>query len=230
MFSEELAKTISDITLNWKRFYVAFRNHFVGSDKWLTPKWVSPIGLPVDLCAPNGYVDHYRAALGNRATKALDEHSRCWNERLINLMTRGDCGLTALAIGIALNTKGVDVRYAINSEESHGFLVVDGHIVDVTGFHSAEVVSDAREYAGLNVLTMCEFSEFWIPYDFHGWLMLRHWAEHYSWDFEGKTLVDEQNPNGCISPPQIHLGGPTLREIFELNEAGICARQALPTV
>ena len=225
MLPEELSKTIVDITLDWKRFYVAFRNHFAGSTKWQFPKWGHPNGEGVDLGEPNSYVRLYQRAVANGTTKPLGEYDSGWNERLVNLMTRGDCGLTALAFGIALSTKGVTVDYLINSAETHGFLSVDRHLVDITGIHEFEVVKDVEEYSEHKRLPMFKFAEYWVPHDLLGWLLLRHWAERYGWDFERNTLVDQSNPNGCMTPPEIHLGGPTLKEIEQLNQAGLCARQ-----
>lgn len=225
MLSKNIANEIVNITLDWKQFYVTFRDNFEGSTKWQFPNWIGADGEKVDLDVPNSYVRLYRESLARGAALPLPEYNELSNERFINLMTRGDCGITALALGIALSKRGIDVKYALPKSESHGFLVVDGHVVDVTGFHAVSTTESLKEYASYQFLPMYEFSDYWMPCDFVGWHYLRHWAARYDWDFEKLTLINRDNPNGCMTPPQVHLGGPTLGDFDRLNQAGEKARR-----
>lgn len=225
MLSKIVANEIINVTLDWKQFYINFRDQFEGSTKWQFPNWIGHDGQKVDLDVPNSYVKLYRESLARGATLALSEYSELSNERFINLMTRGDCGVTALALGIALSKRGIDVKYALPKSESHGFLVVEGHVVDVTGFHALSTVEPLKEYASHQFLPMYEFADYWMPCDYIGWLYLRHWATRYDWDFERLTLINRDIPNECMTPPQIHLGGQTLNDIDRLNRAGEKARR-----
>lgn len=218
MITQKRINSIVEIINDWKRYYIAFNNAQYKHNNWQNPSWLADNYV-------TEYVHLYRRALAKDAATLLDEFTVEQNERFVSLLTSGECGVTALGLGIALRTKGLEVQFCINKADSHAFLLVEGQLVDITGVHQLAIEGESIMFLEPKVLTLTEFSNHWVPHDLYGWVLLRYWLIRYKWDWAELTLLHPDAPDSCMSPPTVHLGGSTLEDIERYFKAGELAKQ-----
>ena len=218
MLTRKRIDQVVGIINDWKRYYIAFNNAQYGHSNWHNPRWLTDNYV-------TEYVQLYRRALATGGTVALNELTVEQNERFIALMTSGECGVTALGLGIVLRIKGFEVQFCINKADSHAFLLVEGQLVDITGVHQLAIEGESIMFIEPKVLTLTEFSNHWVPHDLYGWVLLRYWLMRYKWAWGKFTLLHPDAPDSCMSPPTVHLGGSTLEDLERYFKAGELPKQ-----
>lgn len=127
---EKSLDQVKQVVKDWKRFWLAC-NTCLTTDTLYAHGWIDDRGSKLGCTDMVPFID---------TTIYVETMDVLRNNSLAIVMNRGDCWLSAAAMGVVFQELGYEVDYRVSSKEDHTFLILDKRwkvdTVHVTGVNS----------------------------------------------------------------------------------------------